>query len=86
MKYKACCKARCLSLWCDIRDEGGCDCICKLVDQENSVLAQLDGSRIKEGNSIIYVAGRKAAPGQIEKANLLRELEEVRANLKKYER
>ncbi len=49
MKYKPCCKRRCLLGSCEIRESGGCYCVCRLVDNINIMKGVIDGTILDHG-------------------------------------
>lgn len=85
MKYKSCCGRRCLLGSCETRDVGGCYCVCCLKDLESSLTNIISGSTYRQGNGIIYIPGREIPLKGKEKEETLKELDEVREKLKKYE-
>jgi hypothetical protein len=48
-KYKACCSARCLLSNCKVRDNGGCQCVCRLVDAIHTYESVIEGTSISSG-------------------------------------
>jgi hypothetical protein len=86
MKYKPCCSKRCLLGRCEIRENGGCYCLCSLKDHENTLLSLLDGTSYRFENGIIYDPNRIPSPlGGFERKNAEELLERVRAKIKTYE-
>jgi len=53
MKYKTCCNKTCLLLSCNIRDNGGCYCACRMNDKIEAVKSIIAGKSFERGN--IYV-------------------------------
>lgn len=54
MKYKACCEWRCLLGNCDIRDNGGCKCVCNLKDAISGLESVIEGIELPWGGGYIY--------------------------------
>jgi len=46
MRYKACCDKRCLNSHCEVREAGGCYCICRLVDCIRDLERAVDGELV----------------------------------------
>lgn len=85
MRYKACCNSVCLIGNCKTRDAGGCYCVCRLKDYEDTLLSVLEGSSFWEGGGFIYEPARCRPPEGEEKEKTLAELQKVREKLKDYE-
>ena len=84
--YKPCCGKRCMVGGCEIRDAGGCYCVCRLKDHESTLLDLLDGSAYAEGTCIIHAPCKKALPlNGFEKEHREKQLKSVREKLKTYE-
>lgn len=54
-KYKACCNKRCLLASCEIRNNGGCICVCSLQDKINLLKSIIDGYTIFYRSVLIYI-------------------------------
>lgn len=86
MKYKPCCNARCLVGGCKTQESGGCYCLCRLKDAEQTCLRLLSGECYRFGPGIIYKPGRIATPLEgDEKEKTECELYEIRERIKTYE-
>lgn len=84
-KYKPCCNRRCLVNGCEIKDKGGCYCVCRLKDSENQCLNLLDGQSYRENEGIIYVPGRYQPLEGKEKQEIEMALEQICSKLREYE-
>ena len=85
MKYKPCCDRRCLLGCCEIREAGGCYCVCRLKDHECSLERALEGTVSIKNDSFIYIPGKYIALDEDEKKDVLEKLKKVREKLKEYE-
>jgi len=43
MKYKPCCGSRCLLGYCETRENGGCYCVCRLIDHIHTLEGLING-------------------------------------------
>ncbi len=86
MKYKNCCDRSCLLSHCETRNNGGCYCVCRLKDAENTCISLLEGKSYRSGVGIIYEPGRhKPLTEGEEKEKTLQQLANIRMRLKEYE-
>ena len=85
-KYKPCCGRRCLVLGCKSQEAGACYCLCRLIDQEFTIKALLNGTSYAHKGGIIYEPSRTPSPltGD-EKQEREKQLESVREKIKTYE-
>lgn len=49
MKYKACCDIKCLLAGCEIAENGGCYCACRLNDYISQMQGVIDGHIVEYG-------------------------------------
>lgn len=84
-KYKPCCSKTCLVSGCETNELGGCYCVCRLVDAENTCLGLLEGKFFRQGGGIIYIPGRLVPLVGPEKEETEKELIIIRERLKSYE-
>lgn len=49
MKYKACCGMRCLVAGCEINENGGCYCACRLSDRISLLEGVIKGKTLHRG-------------------------------------
>ena len=84
-KYKPCCDLKCLNGRCETRENGGCYCLCRMIDRESSLLLALEGALSRKEGYSIYVPGRYIEVSQDEKNKLTKELYQLREKIKKYE-
>lgn len=84
MKYKPCCDIRCLVGNCQIREAGGCVCVCRLKGVERYCLSILDGTLPRFGEAFLR-PNETFTPSleEVEKTN--EELRQIREKLKEYE-
>jgi hypothetical protein len=54
MKYKPCCERICMVSGCETQEQGGCYCVCRLLDYLNNFKLTLDGYQIYRNKCIIY--------------------------------
>ena len=98
MKYKPCCDRRCLVHGCEIREKGGCYCLCRMFDSISSLESVLQGNTIlSEGGQIYYPDIEKAkehfyrlSPEQQEYNKEYREnaqdiIQQIKDKIKEYE-
>ena len=86
MKYKPCCGTGCLVGGCRTREAGGCYCVCRLKDREQTLQDLIYGKCYRRNGVIVYEAGIEKVPVHANDRRLaLAELEKVRERLKKYE-
>lgn len=91
MKYKPCCNSVCLLNRCEVRDNGGCYCVCRLIDYMKSWEDIVNGDLICP---FLYFSDKKMQKDYYErnkaecdkyKADAPKILEDCREELKKYE-
>ncbi len=86
MKYTPCCSSRCLLGTCKTRNLGGCYCVCRLKDWEDTLMGIIEGRIERFGPGIVYNPNRIPVPLEAEELEkTTKELEEVRRRLKEYE-
>ena len=91
MKYKPCCNRRCLLAHCVTREQGGCSCVCHLMDNIHTFEDLINGSRVnpniffgdKDLQDSFYEKNKESCNIYINEAPKL--LEEAKEKLKKYE-
>ena len=67
MKFKPCCNRRCLLANCEVRNEGGCKCLCSLFDQLHSLESVEDGHTFMSAGAYIYYPNKEDADAKVEK-------------------
>lgn len=86
MKYNPCCNRRCTLANCEIRDTGGCYCVCRINDAINQMKSIIDGTSVDFGQAVVYLPNRKRVPLQNEELKkALIKLKTLEETLKKYE-
>ena len=91
MKYKPCCGRKCLNGYCEIRDNGGCYCACRLSDYINTLKKLIDGTQVHANmyfpdpiaTQQFYEKNKEECDRHISKAPI--ELEKALIEFKKYE-
>ncbi len=85
-KYKPCCGRRCLLGSCETRESGGCYCLCRLKDHENTLNDLLSGKVFQKDVGIIYIPNKTQIPltGE-EREEIIKKLEKLKIKLKEYE-
>lgn len=58
VKYKPCCDIRCLLGGCEIRDNGGCYCACRLDGHIANLKRCIDGKVFHKGS--VYIADHES--------------------------
>lgn len=86
-KYKSCCGLRCLLEKCEVRDNGGCYCVCILKDYEHSLERVLDRSiGLIPGGGFIYKPEKAYPPlHSFERIEIKKKLKNIRKKIKTYE-
>jgi hypothetical protein len=90
MKYKPCCVRRCGVGGCKTREQGGCYCICRLIDAIHMTKNIIEGKSFRKNGMIVTPAAdlrKEYLPGLTKEAKKVEEelLEEFEAKLKEYE-
>jgi hypothetical protein len=70
IKYKSCCDQKCLLGRCNIRDNGGCYCACRLKDLIEHLKSVIDGFTIIHGIGSIYIPDEKRREECINKMSI----------------
>lgn len=67
MKYNPCCDKRCLVHGCQIREEGGCYCLCRLMDHLSQIKSASLGHTIYQGGGIIFYPDIEEAKSHLDR-------------------
>ncbi len=86
MKYKKCCDRICLVRGCNIRENGGCYCVCRLHDAIKQQERVISGNVYWLNGGVIYEPGRTPIPLEgDEKEQAETKLVILNEKMKKYE-
>ncbi|CAB4126580.1 hypothetical protein UFOVP80_38 [uncultured Caudovirales phage] len=69
MKYKPCCDRRCLVAGCEINENGGCYCACRIADALHELQSILKGHTIVSNGAMVYIPDPVKRDEFIEKMN-----------------
>lgn len=76
MKYKPCCNRKCLLARCEIRDNGGCYCVCSQHDYICTLEGVIKGTHLMSG--CIYIPDALAREKYLQNLPLKKQSEEKR--------
>lgn len=67
VKYKPCCDKRCMLFDCETREDGGCYCLCRLKDFEETLASLIEEGRIEGKDGIAHAVRLKRVQEEIKK-------------------